>query len=64
MVYQIIVFTNLTGSISSTLPFPHYCVVHLFISVFEDFDFDFLNFLSLISSVTEMKFFWSLRNLF
>ena len=38
LVYQIIVFTKLTGSISSTLSFPHYCVVCLFISVFEDFD--------------------------
>ena len=38
LVYQIIVFTNLTGSISSTLSFPHYCVEWLFISVFEDFD--------------------------
>ena len=38
LVYQIIVFTNLTGSISSTLSFLHYCVEWLFISVFEDFD--------------------------
>ena len=38
LVYQIIVFTKLTGSISSTLSFPHNCVVLLFISVFEDFD--------------------------
>ena len=38
LVYQIIVFTKLTGSISSTLSFPHNCVVCLFISVFEDFD--------------------------
>ena len=38
LVEQIIVFTNLTGSISSTLSFPHYCVELLFISVFEDFD--------------------------
>ena len=37
-VYQIIVFTKLTGSISSTLSFPHNRVVHLFIFVFEDFD--------------------------
>ena len=29
---------QLTGSISSTLSFPHYCVECLFISVFEDFD--------------------------
>ena len=27
-----------TGSISSTLSFPHNCVVYLFMSVFEDFD--------------------------
>ena len=32
------VFTKLTGSISSTLSFPHNCVVCLFISVFEDFN--------------------------
>ena len=38
LVYQIIVFTKLPGSISSTLSFPHYCVVYLFISVLEDFD--------------------------
>ena len=38
LVYQIIIFTKLTGSISSTLSFPHSCVVQLFISVFEDFD--------------------------
>ena len=38
LVYQIIVLTNLTGSIPSTLPFPHNCVVCLFIFVFEDFD--------------------------
>ena len=53
LVYQIIVFTKPTGSISSTLSFhhycvvcgsisstlsfPHYCVVCLFIYVFEDF---------------------------
>ena len=35
---EIIVFTKPTGSISSTLSFPHSCVVQLFISVFEDFD--------------------------
>ena len=33
LVYQIIVFTKITGSISSILPFPHNCVVCLFISV-------------------------------
>ena len=38
LVYQIIVFTKITGSISSTLSFPHNCAVCLFISVFEDFD--------------------------
>ena len=38
LVYHIIVFTKPTGSISSTLSFPHSCVVQLFISVFEDFD--------------------------
>ena len=38
LVYEIFVFTKLTGSIPSTLPFPHSCVVCLFISVFEDFD--------------------------
>ena len=38
LVYQIIVFTKLTGSIPSTLSFPHNRVVCLFISVFEDFD--------------------------
>ena len=38
LVYQIIVFTKLTGSISSTLSFPHNYVVFLFISVFEHFD--------------------------
>ena len=38
LVYQIIVFTKPNGSISSTLSFPHNCVVHLFIYVFEDFD--------------------------
>ena len=36
LVYQIIVFTKLTGSISSTLSFPHNCVVCLFIFVLED----------------------------
>ena len=29
---------QLTGSISSNLSFPHYCVECLFISVFEDFE--------------------------
>ena len=56
LAYQMIVFTKLTGSISSTLSFPHNCVVCLFIYVFEDFDwrlsqFPQFNFLSSISSV-------------
>ena len=38
LVCQIIVFTKLTSSISSTLSFPHNFVVCVFISVFEDFD--------------------------
>ena len=38
LVYQIIIFTKLTGSIPSTRLFPHNHVVCLFISVFEDFD--------------------------
>ena len=38
LVYQIIVFTKLPGSISSTLSFPHNCVECLFVFVFEDFD--------------------------
>ena len=32
LVYQIIVFTNLTGSISSTLSFPHYVLMYLIIT--------------------------------
>ena len=51
LVYQIIVFTKLTGSISSTLSFPHYscCVlVHICLKTLTE---DFLNFLSSISSV-------------
>ena len=44
LVYQITVFTKPTGSISSTLSFPHNCVVCLFISVLEDFDWRFSQF--------------------
>ena len=51
LVYQIIVFTKPTSSISSTLSFPHYscCVlVHICLKTLTE---DFLNFLSSISSV-------------
>ena len=56
LVYQIIVFTKLTGSISSTLSFPHNCVVclsYLCLSYLclKTLTEDFLNFLSSISSV-------------
>ena len=51
LVYQIIVFTKLTGSISSTLSFPHYCVVCLSYLCLKTLTEDFLNFLSSISSV-------------
>ena len=51
LVYQIIVFTELTGSISSTLSYPHVCCcvpVHICLKTLTE---DFLNFLSSISSV-------------
>ena len=51
LVYQIIVFTKLTGSISSTLSFPQFCccvLVHIYLKTLTE---DFLNFLSSISSV-------------
>ena len=51
LVYQIIVFTNLTGSISSTLSFPHYygvCCSYLCLKTLTE---DFHKFLSSISSV-------------
>ena len=51
LVYQIIVFTKPTGSISSTLSFPHCCccvLVHICLKTLTE---DFLNFLSSISSV-------------
>ena len=51
LVYQIIVFTEPTGSISSTLSFPHVCCcvpVHIYLKTLTE---DFLNFLSSISSV-------------
>ena len=51
LVYQIIVFTKPTGSISSTLSFPHYCVVCLSYLCLKTLTEDFLNFLSSISSV-------------
>ena len=50
-VLPIIVFTDLTGSISSTLSFPHVCCcvpVHICLKTLTE---DFLNFLSSISSV-------------
>ena len=51
LVYQIIVFTKLTGSISSTLSFAHYSVVCLSYLCLKTLTEDFLNFLSSISSV-------------
>ena len=51
LVYQIIVFIELTSSISSTLSFPHVCCcvfVHICLKTLTE---DFLNFLSSISSV-------------
>ena len=51
LVNQIVVFTELTGSISSTLSFPHVCccvLVHICLKTLTE---DFLNFLSSISSV-------------
>ena len=51
LVYQIIVFTTPTGSISSTLSFPHYYVVCLSYLCLKTLTEDFLNFLSSISLV-------------
>ena len=51
LVYQIIVFTKLTGSISSTLSFPHYCVERCSYLCLKTLTEDFLKFLSTISSV-------------
>ena len=51
LVYQIIVFTKLSGSISSTLSIPHFCcrvLVHICLETLTE---DFLNFLSSTSSV-------------
>ena len=56
LVYQIIVFTKLTGSISSTLSFPHFCCcvpVHICLKTLTE---DFLNFLRSISSVCPSYF--------
>ena len=56
LVYQIIVFTKPTGSISTTLSFPHVscCVsVHICLKTLTE---DFLNFLSSISSVCLSSF--------
>ena len=51
LVYQIIVFTKLTGSISSTLSFPQVCC-YVFVRIcLKTLIEDFLNFLSSISSV-------------
>ena len=50
LVYKIIVFTKLTGSISSTLSFPHFCCVLVHICL-KTLTKDFLKFLSSISSV-------------
>src|SRR3954468_8657353 len=51
LVYQIIVFTKLTGSISSTLSFPQYCDACLVYLCLKTLTEDFLNFLSSNSSV-------------
>src|SRR3954468_9382499 len=51
LVYQIIVFTKLTGSISSTLSFPHYHVICCSYLCLKTLTEDFLNFLSSFSSV-------------
>ena len=51
-VYQIIVFTELTGSISSTLSFPHFVFVVPDRYCLKTLTEDFLNFLSSISSVS------------
>src|SRR3954469_4621705 len=51
LVYQIIVFTKLTSSISSTLSFPHYCVICYSYLCLKTLTEDFHNFLSSISLV-------------
>ena len=51
LVYQIIVFIELTGSISSTLSFPHVCCCVPVRICLKTLTEDFLNFLSSISSV-------------
>ena len=56
LVYQIIVITKPTGSISSTLSFPHvYCCVpvHIYLKTLTE---DFLIFLNSISSVCPSSF--------
>ena len=42
LVYQIIVFTKLTGSISSTLSFPHICAWRLWLKIFSISSVQFL----------------------